>query len=647
MSFRGLRSGDLPFNWKFKKAKQIETVHTGPERQNRVDWKRRALSPDGVLTRKRPQPVLTPLLDVQDLTIGFGAAEAVVRDVSFRVMPGETLALVGESGSGKTITCRSILRVLPDAAQIRSGSITYSGAHDKPVDLLSLTERQMRDVRGDQISMIFQEPMRSLSPLHRLGDQVSEVLFLHRNMRNDEARRTVLETFEQVGFPDPERVWRSYPFEMSGGMRQRAMIAMAMVAKPDLLIADEPTTALDVTTQAQVLGLIKDLQRATGMAVILVTHDLGVVANMAESVVVMHRGRVMERGPAAAVLGDPAHPYTRKLFAAAPIIPDVAAPARAEPHDDLILDMRGVSKTYTMRAGGWSKPVAITACHGVDLSLQRGKTLAVVGESGSGKTTCARIALGAEPPDPGGEVFFRPSRDAAPVAIHAMEPEERIAFQRQAQMVFQDPYSSLSPRMRVQDALTEPMEIHGLGTKAERRDKAAEMLRWVGLDASMLSRYPHAFSGGQRQRLSIARALTLDPVLLVCDEPTSALDVSVQEQILTLLENIRDGMGLSYLFISHDLAVVARIADEVAVMRQGVVVEQAPPDTLFYNPRHPYTRALIAAQPEPDLARPIDLGLVAKGAGAPSSWPEAFRFEGLAAPALTELEPGHKVRCHV
>ncbi|WP_300037313.1 ABC transporter ATP-binding protein [uncultured Roseobacter sp.] len=588
----------------------------------------------------------TPLLDVKNLSIGFGSAAPVVRDVSFSVMPGETLALVGESGSGKTITCRSVLRILPDAARISTGEITFD-CQGKPLDLLTLPERGMRGIRGNRISMIFQEPMRSLSPLHRLGDQVSEVLRLHRGMAVTEAKGEVLETFERVGFPDPERVWRSYPFEMSGGMRQRAMIAMAMVARPDLLIADEPTTALDVTTQAQVLGLIKDLQQDTGMAVILVTHDLGVVANMAESVVVMNKGQVMERGPAAAVLGDPAHGYTQKLFAAAPMIPEVAAPARAENHDDLILDMRSVTKTYTMRAGGWRAPTVITACHEVDLSLQRGKTLAVVGESGSGKTTCARIALGAEVPDAGSEVLFRATTDAEPLKVHAMSQGDRIAFQRQAQMVFQDPYSSLSPRMRIQQALTEPMEIHKMGSRAERREKAAEMLRWVGLNPSMLGRYPHAFSGGQRQRLSIARALTLDPVLLVCDEPTSALDVSVQEQILSLLEDIRDGMGLSYLFISHDLAVVARIADEVAVMRQGVVVEQAPPDTLFYNPRHPYTRALIAAQPEPDVNRPIDLGLVAKGAGSPASWPEAFRFEGVAAPALTELEPGHKVRCHV
>ena len=588
----------------------------------------------------------TPLLDVRNLSIGFGTAAPVVRDVSFSVMPGETLALVGESGSGKTITCRSVLRILPDAAIIAGGEIRFD-CKGTSTDLLSVPERGMRGIRGNRISMIFQEPMRSLSPLHRLGDQVSEVLRLHRDMPMREARKTVLETFERVGFPDPKRVWQSYPFEMSGGMRQRAMIAMAMVARPDLLIADEPTTALDVTTQAQVLGLIKDLQRDTGMAVILVTHDLGVVANMAESVVVMNKGRVMERGPADVVLGAPAHGYTKKLFAAAPMIPEVAAPARAAQHDDLILDMRSVTKTYTMRAGGWSAPKVVTACHRVDLELQRGKTVAVVGESGSGKTTCARIALGAELPDPGSEVLFRATPDSEPLHVDAMSQSERIAFQRQAQMVFQDPYSSLSPRMRIQQALTEPMEIHNIGSRSDRRDKAAEMLRWVGLDPSMLTRYPHAFSGGQRQRLSIARALTLDPVLLVCDEPTSALDVSVQEQILTLLEDIRDGMGLSYLFISHDLAVVARIADEVAVMRQGVVVEQAPPDTLFYNPRHPYTRALIAAQPEPDMSRPIDLSLVAKGAGSPASWPEAFRFEGVDAPALTELEPGHKVRCHV
>ncbi|WP_108836523.1 ABC transporter ATP-binding protein [Tateyamaria sp. Alg231-49] len=589
---------------------------------------------------------MAPLLDVKNLSIGFGEAPPVVAGVNFSVHAGETLALVGESGSGKTLTCRSVLRILPGAAQLRSGSIEF-GTGASRADLLGLSNSEIRAVRGDAISMIFQEPMRSLSPLHRIGNQVSEVLTLHRDMSLSEAKRDVLATFERVGFADAERAYRAYPFEMSGGMRQRAMIAMAMVAKPELLIADEPTTALDVTTQAQVLGLMKNLQRDTGMAMILVTHDLGVVANMADSVVVMNKGHIMESGPAAAVLGAPGHGYTKKLFAAAPMIPEVAEPSPPVVEDDLILELKSVSKTYSVRAGGWRERKLVHACSDVSLKLPRGKTLAVVGESGSGKTTCARIALGAEVPDEGSQVLFRPEAGAEPINIGALTRAQKVAFQRQAQMVFQDPYSSLSPRMRVQEALTEPMEIHKIGSKQERRDKAAEMLRWVGLNPDMLKRYPHAFSGGQRQRLSIARALTLDPVLLVCDEPTSALDVSVQEQILTLLERIQDGMGLSYLFISHDLAVVARIADEVAVMRQGVVVEQAPPDTLFYNPRHPYTKALIAAQPEPDLNRPIDLEEVARGAGSPDGWSEEFRFEGIDAPDLIQVQPGHKVRCHV
>ncbi|WP_299152422.1 ABC transporter ATP-binding protein [uncultured Tateyamaria sp.] len=588
---------------------------------------------------------MAPLLDVRDLSIGFGSAPPVVAGVNFSVSAGETLAIVGESGSGKTLSCRSILRILPRTAQLRRGAIEF-GIGSARTDLLKLPSCDIRDIRGDRISMIFQEPMHSLSPLHRIGNQVAEVLTLHRDMTTAEAKKDVLATFDRVGFADPERAFRAYPFEMSGGMRQRAMIAMAMVAKPDLLIADEPTTALDVTTQAQVLGLMKDLQRDTGMAMILVTHDLGVVANMADSVVVMSKGHVMESGPAPAVLGNPGHGYTRKLFAAAPMIPKDAIPVPPVEKDDLILELQNVSKTYTVRAGGWRAKKQVFACRDVSLKLQRGKTLAVVGESGSGKTTCARIALGAEIPDDGSRVLFRAKANDEPVCINDLSRSEKIAFQRQAQMVFQDPYSSLSPRMRVQEALTEPMEIHRIGDKIARRDKAAEMLRWVGLNPDMLKRYPHAFSGGQRQRLSIARALTLDPVLLVCDEPTSALDVSVQEQILSLLERIRDGMGLSYLFISHDLAVVARIADEVAVMRQGVVVEQAPPSTLFYNPRHPYTKALIAAQPEPDVSRPIDLAQVAHGAGSSASWPDQFRFEGRDAPDLIQVEPGHKVRCH-
>nr|WP_319948929.1 ABC transporter ATP-binding protein [uncultured Shimia sp.] len=590
---------------------------------------------------------MTTLLTVEGLTIGFGNAAPVVDNVSFSVEAGKTLALVGESGSGKTLSCRAALRILPAAAQIRSGSVTLHGANG-PVNLLDLSERRMCDIRGNQVSMIFQEPMRSLSPLHRIGNQVIEVLRLHGATKGQGARKKVLETFERVGFTDPERIYESYPFELSGGMRQRAMIAMAIVGKPDLLIADEPTTALDVTTQAQVLGLIKDIQKDTGMAVVLVTHDLGVVANMADSVTVMNRGRVMESGPAPLVLGDPQHGYTKDLFAAAPKIAETATETVLDHTPDYILEMKNVSKTYVLKGSApWVPKTVVRAVRGIEFGVERGKTLAVVGESGSGKTTCARMALGAELPDEGGSIVFRPDLGGDAVELQDLDRAGRLSFQRKAQMVFQDPYSTLNPRMRVKEALTEPMEIHGLGSWEERTDRAVEMLNWVGLSPNMLTRYPHAFSGGQRQRLSIARALMLGPTFLVCDEPTSALDVSVQEQVLQLLEEIRDRLNLSYLFISHDLAVVARIADEVAVMRDGLVVEQGPPETLFYDPKHPYTKALLAAQPEPDIERPINLKIVAQGAGEPTTWPDAFRFDGLQAPPLIQMGPGHKVRCHV
>lgn len=590
---------------------------------------------------------MTPFLEVKNLRIGFKEADDIVSKVNFTLSMGETLAIVGESGSGKTLCCRSILGVLPKAAQIRSGQINIT-LENNQTDLLSLNEREMRAIRGDRISMIFQEPMRSLSPLHKIGHQVREVLELHRKTTKQQMKSDVLAKFERVGFVDPERAYQSYPFEMSGGMLQRAMIAMAMIAKPKLLIADEPTTALDVTTQAQVLGLIKDLQIETGMAVILVTHDLGVVANMADQVLVMNKGRVMEHGDARLVLTSPAHPYTQKLFTAAPVIPDnpkIVAPIE---NDDVILKMSGISKTFQARSSSaWKNATLIQAVRGVDLQVVRGKTLAVVGESGSGKSTCARIALGTEFPDIGGTVEFRGDPQGPAIEVQSLSRAERCAFQRQAQMIFQDPYSSLSPRMQIGDTLTEPMEIHGIGTKSERRDRARDVLQLVGMDSSIMRRYPHAFSGGQRQRLSIARALVLNPKLLVCDEPTSALDVSIQEQILDLLEELRDVRQLSYLFISHDLAVVSRIADEVAVMRQGRVVEQAPPSTLFADPQHPYTRALIAAQPEPDIHRPIDLELVALGAGSPNTWADAYRYEGSKTPPLVEISNGHKVRCYV
>ncbi|MCP5085572.1 MAG: ABC transporter ATP-binding protein [Rhodobacteraceae bacterium] len=588
-----------------------------------------------------------PLLQVRDLSIGFGKGTPIISNISFNVAAGETVALVGESGSGKTVTCKAILRILSANAKIHSGTVIFNPG-DGELELISMPERKLRELRGDQISMIFQEPMHSLSPLHRIGAQVSEVLCLHRGHRKKSAKKLVLEKFERVGFPDPERVYRSYPFELSGGMRQRAMIAMAMIAKPDLLIADEPTTALDVTTQAQILSLIKDLQAETGMAVILVTHDLGVVANTADRVVVMRNGRIMEAGSVAEILDHPKHGYTKKLIDAAPAIPHEAEPSRARQIDDPILQLENVSKSFDLRGGMFSKRgEVVRAVQGVDITVERGKTFAVVGESGSGKSTCAKIALGAASPDPGGVIRFWPAKSAPPLEVQSLDPTAKRAFQRQAQMVFQDPYGSLSPRMQVIDILTEPLEIHEIGTRSERRDRAVELLEQVDLDPAMLRRFPHAFSGGQRQRLSIARALALEPKLLVCDEPTSALDLSVQMQVLELLEDIRETLGLSYLFISHDLAVVSRIANEVAVMRRGQIVEQAAPDILFSAPKHPYTKALIAACLEPSVEQKIDLDAVAIGAGDPETWPEEFAFQASEVPPLTETEPGHLVRIQI
>ena len=585
-----------------------------------------------------------PLLQVRDLSISFGNSAPVVSDINFDVGRGETVALVGESGSGKTVTCRAVLRILPAAARILSGTVLLN-SRDRQSELIGMSERKLRDIRGDRISMIFQEPMQSLSPLHRIGAQVSEVLCLHRGHRKSSARKTVLESFERVGFPNPERVYTCYPFELSGGMQQRAMIAMAMVAKPDLLIADEPTTALDVTTQAQILSLIKDLQSETGMSVILVTHDLGVVANTADRVVVMRIGRIMEAGSVAEILDHPEHAYTQKLINAAPAIPEEAEPSAARFVEDPILQLENISKSFDLRGGSvFKKGEIVRAVRGVDITVARGKTFAVVGESGSGKSTCARIALGATAPDKGGVIRFWPEKGKSPVEVQSLDPTAKRAFQRQAQMVFQDPYGSLSPRMQVIDILTEPLEIHEVGTRRERKERAIELLEQVDLDPGMLRRFPHAFSGGQRQRLSIARALALKPKLLVCDEPTSALDLSVQMQVLELLEDIRERLGLSYLFISHDLAVVSRIADEVAVMRSGQIVEQAAPDVLFTVPKHPYTKALVAACLEPSMQRTIDLEAVALGAGDPETWPEQFAFHGADVPPLVAAEPGHLVR---
>ena len=590
-------------------------------------------------------PAAEPLLSVRNLSVAFGAgrdASQVVDGVSFTLRRGETLALVGESGSGKTVTGKALLRILPKSARVTGGEAVFQGRDGAPEDLIAASGRRIREIRGGRVAMVFQEPMSSLSPLHTIGDQAAEAVRLHAPGVDPKAR--CLDIFADVGFPDPARAWESYPFELSGGLRQRAMIAMAMVCRPDLLIADEPTTALDVTTQAQVLDLIKQLQADTGMGLILVTHDLGVVANMADQVTVMRKGKVVESGPLAPVLNHPQHGYTKDLIAAAPELPEDGG-RDALAHPDPIFWARSLNKTYEGRRRGFgAPPPTVKAVQDVTLAVGRGETLAVVGESGSGKSTIAKLMLRAEEPDEGAEVGFK-GADGLAQDVTALRGEALKAFRRRVQIVFQDPYASLSPRMSVLDILTEPMRIHGLGAgPRDRRDRAAALMERVGLSADHLGRFPHAFSGGQRQRISIARALALEPELIVCDEPTSALDVSVQAQVLALLKELRDEMGLSYLFISHDLTVVADLADRVAVMRRGRIVEEGPARMLFGAPTHPYTRALIAASPEPDLDRRLDLATVARGAGAPDSWPEPWRYEGDDAPPLREIAPGHFVR---
>ena len=589
-----------------------------------------------------------PILSVTDLGVAFGRgkdAREVVCGVSMALRPGKTLALVGESGSGKTITGRAIMGLLPPKAHVSRGAI-HLRLNGKTEDLTKASSRRMRALRGGEIGMIFQEPMSSLSPFHTIGAQVKEGLILHTESNEQSARARCIDVFAKVGFPDPVRAYDAYPFELSGGMRQRAMIAMATICRPAVLIADEPTTALDVTTQAMILDLIKKRQEATGMAVLLITHDLGVVANIADYITVLRRGRVMEAGTARDLLTAPEHPYLKRLIAAAPDV-EVAAARDPEPGKDLIVDARNVSKTYVTRGRGLfgAGKRIIHALLNVDLPIPRGETVALVGESGSGKTTLANVVMHAINPDPGATLIYRCGGTGRDLDVPSLTGDDLLRFRREVQIVFQDPFASLSPRMTVQDILSEPLAVHGVCARKERRERCAAMLERVGLDPSHLGRFPHAFSGGQRQRISIARALMLEPKLLICDEPTSALDVSVQAQVLELLDELRAEFDLSYLFISHDLAVVSRLADEIAVMCRGAIVEQAPARRLFEKPEHPYTRALIAAAPDPHPDHKLDLGAIALGAGArPEDWPEPFRYHRDDPAPLQQVNPRHFVR---
>jgi microcin C transport system ATP-binding protein len=536
----------------------------------------------------------TPLLQIKDLSVTFrahrlgeftgpqpGDVEAV-KHVSFDIAKGETVALVGESGSGKSVTALSILQLLPypTAVHPKGGSITFEGT-----ELIGAPERTLRRIRGNRISMVFQEPMTSLNPLHSVERQVSEVLMVHKGMSREKARARTLELLKLVGLSEAEKRLTAYPDELSGGQRQRVMIAMALANEPDLLIADEPTTALDVTIQAQILALLEELKRKLGMALLLITHDLGIVRRMAERVCVMTKGEIVETGRTAEVFAAPKHAYTRRLLAAEPK-GHPARPPDTMPELARVTDLR---VWFPIKKGVFRRTVGhIKAVDGVDLTLREGRTVGVVGESGSGKTTLALALLRLEQST--GKIIVQ-SREIQDLSQAAVRP-----LRREMQMVFQDPYSSLSPRMSVGEIVGEGLELHKIGANdEERRQLIDAALTEVGLDPAVRDRYPHEFSGGQRQRISIARALVLKPKLIVLDEPTSALDMSVQAQIVDLLRALQDKHQLAYLFISHDLRVVRAMADEIVVIKDGKVMEQGPADRIFDHPQTDYTKALMAA----------------------------------------------------
>jgi peptide/nickel transport system ATP-binding protein len=533
------------------------------------------------------------ILEIRDLTVVFGTTHGdrtAVKDVSLSVPAGSTVALVGESGSGKSTTAAAVNRLLPANGRVAGGSIHLDGR-----DLLTLSEREMRRIRGAGIGLVPQDPMSNLDPLMQIGDQVAEALEVHDVATGKAAWARAVELLDLVGITDPQARAAQYPHEFSGGMRQRALIAMGLACRPRLLVADEPTSALDVTVQRRILDTIDAITGELGTSVLLITHDLGLAAERADTVAVMYRGEIVESGPAARILAEPEHAYTRRLLAAAPSLNSVRDVRRAR-HDSVadepLVRFESVSKRFALRRRGGGAGDDILAVDDASFDIPRGQTVAIVGESGSGKSTTANLLLGLEIPTSGRILVG--DRDLA-----TMSRRETLALRRRIQPVFQNPYASLDPRYTVERSVAEPLKVHDVGTPDERRERVRTLLAQVALDVDLAARLPHELSGGQRQRVAIARALALEPDIVVLDEAVSALDVIVQAQILELLADLQDRLGLTYLFISHDLAVVRMVSDQVHVMRGGRLVESGPPDQIFAAPQDAYTRELLAAIPGP------------------------------------------------
>jgi peptide/nickel transport system ATP-binding protein len=560
---------------------------------------------------------LAPVLEVKNLVTAFATRRGpfkAVDDVSFTLAPGKTLCLVGESGSGKSVTARSILQIVDPPGAIESGSIllhrhrTAKGDRAGPAETVDMAalhprSRAIRAIRGRDIAMIFQEPMSSLSPVHTIGNQIVEAIRLHDHVGKKEAKERAVELLKKVEIPRPEKAIERYPFEYSGGMRQRAMIAMALACTPSVLIADEPTTALDVTTQAEILALIRKLQTDVGMAVLFITHDMGVVAEIADEVAVMRFGKLVEHGDTLTIFERPQHDYTKMLLGAVKAL-DRPSPRRLQrretnPPGDPVLEVRDLRKVFASSSGflGRNKDY-VNAVDGVSLTLRAGENLGIVGESGSGKSTLGRCLMRVYPAN-GGEIRYIDRKGT----VHdiAALPERGLApVRRDLRMIFQDPFSSLNPRMTVGQIVGEPLLVNGLAQGAKLRDRVAELLSLVGMPESAMERYPHAFSGGQRQRIGIARAIALEPKIIIADEATSALDVSLRTQVLELLLDLQERLDLSFIFISHDIAVIRYFCDRIAVMFRGKVVEEGPTEAVCTAPQHAYTQALLSAVPHPD-----------------------------------------------